>query len=99
MPTMASAKSVFKSAGTLFGPGKAANAWGIAVSRPEISHNWQRRVSRAGEVDEALKAIMSDIHEDCVEDGTRDGLVDHGKGANIAGFRKVADAMLSQGAS
>lgn len=99
MPTTAAAKSVFGSAGILFGPGKAANAGGVAVSGLEISQDRQRRMSSAGEVDEALKTIMSDIHAACVEDGTRDGRVDYGKGANIAGFRKVADAMLSQGAS
>jgi glutamate dehydrogenase (NADP+) len=99
MPTTASAKSVFGSADILFGPGKAANAGGVAVSGLEISQDRQRRMSSADEVDEALKTIMSDIHAACVEDGTRDGRVDYGKGANIAGFRKVADAILSQGAS
>ena len=56
-----------------------------------------RRMSHADEIDTALQSIMSDIHAACVKDGTRDGRVDYAKGANIAGFRKVADAMLSQG--
>ncbi len=97
MPSTAAAKSVFKSADILFGPGKAANAGGVAVSGLEISQDRQRRMRSADAIDEALKGIMSDIHAACVEDGMRDGRIDYSKGANIAGFRKVADAMVSQG--
>ena len=97
MPSTAAAKSVFKSADILFAPGKAANAGGVAVSGLELSQDRMRRMSHADEIDTALQSIMSDIHAACVNDGTRDGRVDYAKGANIAGFRKVADAMLSQG--
>lgn len=97
MPSTAAAKSAFRSADILFGPGKAANAGGVAVSGLEISQDRMRRMSDAGQIDDALKGIMSEIHGACVEDGTRDGRVDYVKGANIAGFRKVAQAMLSQG--
>lgn len=97
MPSTAAAKSVFRSADILFAPGKAANAGGVAVSGLEISQDRMRRMSHADEIDTALQSIMSDIHTACVNDGTRDGRVDYAKGANIAGFRKVADAMLSQG--
>lgn len=97
MPSTAAAKAAFRSAGILFAPGKAANAGGVAVSGLEISQDRTRRLLDADQVDQALQGIMSDIHSACVEEGTRDGLVDYRKGANIAGFRKVADAMLSQG--
>lgn len=97
MPSTASAKSVFRSAEILFAPGKAANAGGVAVSGLEISQDRMRRPSGAEEVDQSLRDIMSDIHSACVEDGTRDGRVNYIKGANIAGFRKIADAMVAQG--
>ncbi|MDA8585047.1 NADP-specific glutamate dehydrogenase [Rhodobacteraceae bacterium] len=97
MPSTAAAKSLFRSADILFAPGKAANAGGVAVSGLEISQNRTRRPSDAEDVDKDLQEIMSKIHAACVEDGTRDGRIDYAKGANIAGFRKVADAMLSQG--
>ncbi len=97
MPSTAAAKEVFRSADILFAPGKAANAGGVAVSGLEISQDRMRRLSDADQIDETLQGIMTDIHAACVEEGTRDGRVDYNKGANIAGFRKVADAMLSQG--
>jgi glutamate dehydrogenase (NADP+) len=97
MPSTAAAKEIFRSADILFAPGKAANAGGVAVSGMEISQNRVRRSKEPDEIDTALRAVMADIHEACVEDGTRDGKVDYTKGANIAGFRKVADAMVAQG--
>jgi glutamate dehydrogenase (NADP+) len=97
MPTTSKAKAVFKKNGILFAPGKAANAGGVAVSGLEISQNRISRSSGAEEVDDALRAIMRKIHDACVREGTRDGAVDYAKGANIAGFRKVADAMVAQG--
>lgn len=97
MPSTAAAKTVFRNADILFAPGKAANAGGVAVSGLEISQNRMRRSSSAQEVDGDLHQIMRDIHDACVAEGTRDGQVDYSKGANIAGFRKVADAMLAQG--
>ncbi len=97
MPSTAAAKAVFRSTDILFAPGKAANAGGVAVSGLEISQDRMRQLSDADQIDETLEGIMTDIHAACVEEGTRDGHVDYSKGANIAGFRKVADAMLSQG--
>nr|WP_025063088.1 NADP-specific glutamate dehydrogenase [Sulfitobacter guttiformis] len=97
MPCTAEAKKAFKDAGVLFAPGKAANAGGVAVSGLEISQNRQNRPISAEKVDEALHQIMRDIHAACVDEGTRDGKIDYSKGANIAGFRKVADAMVAQG--
>ncbi|UWR24456.1 NADP-specific glutamate dehydrogenase [Sulfitobacter sp. S190] len=97
MPCTADAKQALRSADILYAPGKAANAGGVAVSGLEISQNRTRRPETADEVDEALHQIMFDIHSVCVEEGTRDGAVDYTKGANIAGFRKVADAIVMQG--
>lgn len=97
MPCTAAAKSVFRAADILYAPGKAANAGGVAVSGLEICQGRMRRPSTAEDVDASLRNIMSDIHGACVEEGTRGGTVDYVKWVNIAGFRKVADAMLSQG--
>ncbi|EBA10588.1 NADP-specific glutamate dehydrogenase [Roseobacter sp. CCS2] len=97
MPTTADAKKVLSDKDILFAPGKAANAGGVAVSGLEISQNRQRQSSGPDEVDNALQNIMSDIHASCVAEGQKDGKVDYAKGANIAGFRKVADAMVAQG--
>ena len=97
MPTTTDAKAVFSKGGILFAPGKAANAGGVAVSGLEISQNRIRRSKTADQVESELEGIMSDIHEACREEGRRDGKIDYAKGANIAGFRKVADAMVSQG--
>ena len=82
----------------LFAPGKASNAGGVATSGLEMSQNSLRLSWTTEEVDQRLFKIMSDIHESCVKYGTNeDGYVDYVKGANIAGFVKVADAMLAQG--
>lgn len=97
MPTTADAKRVFSESDILFAPGKAANAGGVAVSGLEISQNRQRQSSGPDEVDDALRNIMCDIHASCVAEGSKDGKVDYTRGANIAGFRKVADAMVAQG--
>ena len=79
-------------------PGKAANAGGVAVSGLEMSQNAQHLYWTREEVDARLKHIMSRIHEACVKDGLEDdGYLNYVKGANIAGFRKVADAMCQQG--
>ncbi len=82
----------------LFAPGKASNAGGVATSGLEMSQNSLRLSWSTEEVDQKLFKIMSDIHESCVKYGTNeDGYIDYVKGANIAGFVKVADAMLAQG--
>ncbi|MFC2110257.1 NADP-specific glutamate dehydrogenase [Bacteroidota bacterium] len=98
MPSTPEAIHEFHKAKILFAPGKASNAGGVATSGLEMTQNSLRfRWSRA-EVDEKLKEIMEDIHDSCIEYGTEeDGYVDYVKGANIAGFVKVADAMLAQG--
>ena len=89
----------FIAAGILYGPGKAANAGGVAVSGLEQSQNSLRMSWTREEVDEKLKGIMSSIHDKCVRYGTEDnGYINYVKGANIAGFVKVADAMISYGA-
>ncbi len=81
-----------------FGPGKAANAGGVAVSGLEMSQNAMKYSWPADEVDDKLKIIMKDIHEACVREGRQaDGYVNYVRGANIAGFKKVADAMLDLG--
>jgi glutamate dehydrogenase (NADP+) len=82
----------------LFAPGKAVNAGGVATSGLEMSQNSMKFNWSAKEVDDKLHTIMCDIHSACVEHGTgKDGYVDYVKGANIAGFLKVANAMLDQG--
>ena len=79
-------------------PGKAANAGGVAVSGLEMSQNSERISGSAEEVDNNLHYIMENIHENCVKYGTEeDGYVNYVKGANIAGFMKVAKAMMAQG--
>ncbi|MCO6174639.1 NADP-specific glutamate dehydrogenase [Flavobacterium sp. NRK F10] len=98
MPSTPEAIEVFHTAKILFSPGKASNAGGVATSGLEMSQNSLRLSWTREEVDERLKAIMADIHEACVKYGKQeDGFVDYVKGANIAGFVKVADAMLAQG--
>lgn len=98
MPSTPEAIEVFHAAKILFAPGKASNAGGVATSGLEMSQNSLRLNWTREEVDERLKRIMSDIHESCVKYGTdASGYVDYVKGANIAGFVKVADAMLGQG--
>ncbi len=98
MPSTPEAIYEFQKAKILFAPGKASNAGGVATSGLEMSQNSLRLSWTRGEVDEKLKQIMKDIHESCVTYGkNEDGSVDYIKGANIAGFVKVADAMLAQG--
>ena len=97
MPSNPDAVNIFQNSGVLFGPGKAANAGGVAVSGLEMSQNSMRINWSREEVDQKLLSIMQSIHESCVEYGTKDNSVDYVKGANIAGFIKVADAMIDQG--
>ena len=81
----------------LFGPGKAANAGGVAVSGLEMSQNSMRINWSAQEVDNKLNEIMKNIHNQCVKHGKNNNKIDYIKGANISGFIKVANAMLDQG--
>ncbi|MGJ8591245.1 MAG: NADP-specific glutamate dehydrogenase [Aquaticitalea sp.] len=98
MPTTPEAIAVFQNAKVLFSPGKASNAGGVSTSGLEMSQNSLRLNWTREEVDEKLHTIMNDIHESCVKYGSqKDGYIDYVKGANIAGFVKVADAMLAQG--
>ena len=98
MPCTADAVHKFHNARILFAPGKASNAGGVATSGLEMSQNSLRISWTREEVDERLKVIMSDIHDSCIEYGKeKDGYCNYVKGANIAGFVKVADAMLAQG--
>jgi glutamate dehydrogenase (NADP+) len=98
MPCTPDAVETFLGAKILFAPGKASNAGGVATSGLEMSQNSLRYSWTAKEVDQKLHAIMNDIHEACVTYGKDgDGFVDYVKGANVAGFVKVADAMLAQG--
>jgi glutamate dehydrogenase (NADP+) len=98
MPTTPEAIEVLQNAKVLFAPGKASNAGGVATSGLEMSQNSLRYNWTREEVDAKLNQIMDDIHASCVEYGKNDdGSIDYVKGANIAGFVKVADAMLAQG--
>ncbi|MDX1427111.1 MAG: NADP-specific glutamate dehydrogenase [Salegentibacter mishustinae] len=98
MPCTPEAVEVFKEAKILFSPGKASNAGGVATSGLEMSQNSMRYSWTSEEVDKKLHEIMNNIHDRCVEFGKEeDGYIDYVKGANIAGFVKVADAMLAQG--
>lgn len=98
MPSTPEAVEVFLESKILYAPGKAANAGGVSVSGLEMTQNSERLSWSAQEVDDKLKWIMSNIHENCVKYGTlQDGYVNYVKGANIAGFMKVARAMMAQG--
>ena len=98
MPSTPEAIHEFQKSKILFAPGKASNAGGVATSGLEMSQNSLRLSWSRKEVDDKLKDIMEDIHDSCVEYGeNEDGTIDYIKGANIAGFVKVADAMLAQG--
>ena len=98
MPSDLEAVHVFKDARILFAPGKAANAGGVAVSGLEMSQNSERRSWKEEELQVMLRDIMDGIHHRCLAHGTQaDGYVNYVKGANIAGFKKVADAMLAFG--
>ena len=97
MPCMPEAISIFRKNKILFAPGKASNAGGVAVSGLEMAQNSLRYSWTREEVDSKLKDIMLDIHNSCITHGLEKDYVNYEKGANIAGFIKVADAMLAQG--
>ena len=97
MGCTAEAAEKFIAARQLFAPGKAVNAGGVATSGLEMSQNSMRLSWTAEEVDKRLHQIMSGIHEQCVQYGREDGYINYVKGANVAGFMKVAKAMLAQG--
>jgi len=97
MPTTPEGVEVFQKAKICYGPGKAANAGGVATSGLEMSQNSMRIAWSREEVDQKLHDIMLAIHEQCVKYGREGGYIDYVKGANIAGFVKIADAMLDQG--
>lgn len=97
MPTTTEAAGIFRKNDVVHAPGKASNAGGVAVSGLEQSQNAMRLSWSHEEVDHRLQTIMKEIHERCVEFGERDGKFNYVDGANIAGFKKVADAFLSYG--
>ena len=98
MPCIPKAIEIIQNKGLLFAPGKAANAGGVGVSGLEMTQNAMKLRWPAEEVDKRLHQIMGAIHESCVANGTRiDGYIDYVKGANIAGFLKVANSMLDHG--
>ena len=97
MPSDPDAINSFQKSDVLFGPGKASNAGGVATSGLEMSQNSMRLNWDRDEVDGKLKNIMTNIHDSCVKYGEEGTSINYVKGANIAGFIKVADAMLDQG--
>ncbi|WP_299695034.1 NADP-specific glutamate dehydrogenase [uncultured Tateyamaria sp.] len=97
MPTTAGALKVLRKAGVLYAPGKAANAGGVAVSGLEMSQMSHRRFMSAEEVDQALRTLMSDIHDRVAAEGQGGGSVDYARGANLAGYRRLARAITAQG--
>ena len=97
MPCSPEAIEIFLKNKILFAPGKASNAGGVAVSGLEMAQNSLRYSWSRDEVDKRLQAIMKDIHKSCISFGNEKGFINYVKGANIAGFVKVADAMLAQG--
>jgi len=97
MPSTPEAIHQFTNHQLLYAPGKASNAGGVAVSGLEMAQNSLRYNWTREEVDAKLQSIMADIHQSCLDYGTEKGFVNYVKGANIAGFVKVADAMLAQG--
>src|SRR5699024_6800019 len=98
MPCTSKAIHQIENSGILYGPGKAANAGGVAVSGLEMSQNSLRYSWSRKEVDTKLKQIMKRIHHKCIKHGKKpDGSISYETGANVAGFIKVADAMISQG--
>ena len=99
MPVTYDASKLFEEACILFGPGKAANAGGVAISGIEMTQNSMRMSWSREEVDTKLQWIMKQIHENCTRYGEENGHVNYIKGANIAGFKKVADAMVAYGFS
>ena len=97
MPCSPEAIGIFLKNKILFAPGKASNAGGVSVSGLEMAQNSLRYSWSREEVDKRLQAIMKDIHQSCLSFGSEKGFINYVKGANIAGFVKVADAMLAQG--
>ena len=98
MPSTPEAVHAFLDAHILYAPGKAANAGGVSVSGLEMAQNSQKLVWSAEEVDAKLRSIMADIHEQCRKYGQEEsGYINYVKGANVAGFMKVANAMMAQG--
>ncbi len=97
MPATPGAVDLFRKTKILYGPGKAANAGGVAISGLEMTQNVIRLTWRRAQVERRLKEIMKDIHATCVEYGIDNGTVDYVRGANVGGFVKVADAMLAYG--
>ncbi len=98
MPSTPEAIEAFQQAKILYAPGKASNAGGVSVSGLEMTQNSERLSWTAKEVDDYLRRIMSDIHQNCIKYGTEhDGYINYVKGANVAGFMKVAKAMMAQG--
>jgi len=97
MPSTLEAVDVFLAAKILYAPGKASNAGGVATSGLEMTQNAERLPWERDEVDARLHLIMTDIHNNCVRYGEKNGFVNYVDGANIAGFVKVADAMMAQG--
>ena len=97
MPSTPEAIHLFQKHKILYGPGKAANAGGVAVSGLEMAQNSARLSWSKDEVDGKLHDIMTNIHRQCLEYGQNKKYIDYVKGANIAGFVKVANAMLAQG--
>jgi glutamate dehydrogenase (NADP+) len=87
----------FQENGITFAPGKAVNAGGVATSGLEMTQNAGHCYWEAGEVDNKLRGIMTGIHNACVANGKIDGKINYVAGANIAGFKKVAEAMIAQG--
>jgi glutamate dehydrogenase (NADP+) len=97
MPANSDAARMFEEARILYAPGKAANAGGVAISGLEMTQNAIRLLWTRDEVDKRLQDIMRRIHEQCVQYGQADGCTNYVTGANIAGFVKVANAMLAYG--
>ena len=98
MPSTPEAIEAFQQAKILYAPGNASNAGGVSVSGLEMTQNSERLSWTAKEVDDYLRRIMSDIHQNCIKYGTEhDGYINYVKGANVAGFMKVAKAMMAQG--
>jgi glutamate dehydrogenase (NADP+) len=97
MPTTPEAYHIFKEYGLSFAPAKASNAGGVAVSGLEMAQNSMRTMWNSEEVDDKLKSIMQDIHKKCVANGQTETGIDYVRGANIAGFVRIADSMMSQG--
>ena len=97
MPSNKEAVEAFREAGIVFGPSKAANAGGVAVSGLEMTQNSIRMAWHRDELEERLKKIMQNIHQQCINYGVEKDRIDYLKGANLAGFVKVANAMLAYG--